>query len=225
MDKETKLISVRVNRKEWQELDNNINCSRSQFIRDAIKKQNEQDTDIKEARKKLLRLENEKKLIECEIKDTKELIYNLDKLQQENENNTIFLMDKLDIIRTVAENENGITEKRIITIANNEIKPIVLINEAKKNGIKIINENEKQKRTDKNGKAINIKPVEKETKTRNSFTTLTKMFNRSFRSEKEKYNNNISRFLKANETRFRTMCEKQKINYNDFKEHILKAYD
>ena len=53
-------ISVRVNKNDWQELDNNINTSKSQFIRDAIKKQNEKDTDIKELRKKLLKLENEK---------------------------------------------------------------------------------------------------------------------------------------------------------------------
>ena len=130
---ETKLISVRVNKKDWQELDNNINTSKSQFIRDAIKKQNEKDTDLKELHKKLKRLENEKQLIECEIKETKKLIHELNEKQTENENNTVLIMDKMETINNIINNTGGITEKQIKTIADNEIKPQILINECRKN--------------------------------------------------------------------------------------------
>jgi len=221
MDNETKLISVRVNKKEWQELDNNINTSKSQFIRDAIKKQNEKDTDIKEARKKLLKLENDKKLIECEIKDTKELILKLENIQTENENNTILIMDKMETINNIVNNQGGITENQIKTIANNELKPYVLINECKKRNIKIVNENQINK--DKQGNIINVKPKAKETENkRNPFKTMLNIFNRHYNNDKAKYNYDVSKFLKANETDFKTMCEKQGVNYNKFKDHVLK---
>ena len=56
MENETR-ISLRVDKREWEELGDNINTSKSQFIRDCIKKQNEKDTDIQELRKKILKLE------------------------------------------------------------------------------------------------------------------------------------------------------------------------
>lgn len=220
MDNETKLISVRVNKKEWQELENNINTSKSEFIRDAIKKQNEKDTDIKELRKKLLRLENDKKLIECEIKDTKELIYKLDKLQEDNENNTILIMDKMETIKRIVNNQGGITEKQINNIANNEIKPYILIKECEKQGLKIINANKINK--DKQGNIIKVTPKAKETDKRNPLKIALNIFNRSFNNEKHKFNNDRSKFLKANETRFKTICEKQGIKFNVFKDHVLK---
>lgn len=220
MDNETKLISIRVNKKHWQELDNNINTSKSQFIRNCIKKQIEKDTDIKELRKKLINLENDKKLIECEIKDTKELIYKLDKLQQENENNTILLMDKMETIKNIVNNQGAITEKQINNIANNEIKPYILIKECEKQGLKIIDANKLNK--DKKGNIIKVTPKAKETDKRNPLKVALNIFNRHFNSEKHKYNNDRSKFLKANETRFKKICKKQGIKFNNFKDHVLK---
>lgn len=223
MDNETKLISVRVNKKDWQELDNNINTSKSQFIRDAIKKQNEKDTDIKELRKKLLRLENDKKLIECEIKDTKELIYKLDKLQEDNENNTILIMDKMETIKRIVNNQGGITEKQINNIADNEIKPYILIKECEKQGLKIINANKINK--DKQGNIIKVTPKAKET-TNNKNNSLkawqraTKEFNNNWPKNQHKYKDKEA-YLLANETHYKKICNDAH-TYNNFKDHVLK---
>lgn len=214
-------ISVRVNKYDWQELGNNINTSKSQFIREIIKKQNEKDTDIKELRKKLLKLENEKQLIECEIKDTKELIYKLDKIQEENENNTILIMDKMEIITTIVNNQGGITEKQIKTIANNELKPYVLIKECEKQGFKIIDENKINR--DKNGNIIKVTERAKENKNKNPLEILVNIFNRHFKKNASKFNNDKSKFLTANENMFKTMCLKQNVNYDSFKDYVLRC--
>lgn len=214
-------VNFRINKNDWQELDNNINTSKSQFIRDAIKKQNEKDTDIKELRKKLMQLENDKKLIECEIKDTKKLIHELNEIQTENENNTILIMDKMETINNIVNNQGGITEKQIKTIANNELKPQILIKECEKQGLKIINENKINK--DKQGNIINVKSRQRnEPINKDPLISIINIFNRSFRSDKAKYNNDKSKFLKANETRFKTMCQNKGISYNKFLDHVLK---
>ena len=219
-DNETKLISVRVNINDWQELDNNINTSKSQFIRDAIKRQNEKDTDLKELHKKLKRLENEKQLIECEIKETKKEIHKLNQIQTENENNTILIMDKMETINNIINNDGGITEKRIRTIANNEIKPEILIKECRTQGLKIIKENQINK--DKQGNPINVKTRQRNTPTnKDPLISIINIFNRSFRSEKGRYQNDKAKFLKDNETRFKTMCKDPDL-YIKFKDHVLK---
>ena len=67
---------------------------------------------------------------------------------------------------------------------------------------------------------INPKPAEK-TYSEKLETILT-LFNRRFNSEKNKYNNDVSRFLKANETHYKTMCKSKDINFNDLEKEILK---
>lgn len=221
-DNETKLISVRVNIKDWQELDNNINTSKSQFIRDAIKRQNEKDTDLKELHKKLKRLENEKQLIECEIKETKKEIHKLNQIQTENENNTILIMDKMETINNIINNNGGITEKQINTIANNEIKPEILIKECRTQGLKIIKENQINK--DKQGNIINVKTRPKETRNKNhdikTWQRAIKEFNNNWQSNQHKYKDKEA-YLLANETEYKNICNDPHI-YKNFKDHVLR---
>ena len=125
----------------------------------------------------------------------------------------------METINNIVNNQCGITEKQIKTIANNELKPYILINECKKQKINIVNENQINK--DKQGNIINVKPKETENK-RNPFKTMLNIFNRRYNNDKAKYNNDVSKFLKENETDFKTMCKKQEVNYNKFKDHVLK---
>lgn len=221
-DNEIIKVNFRINKNDWQELDNNINTSRSQFIRDAIKKQNEKDTDIKELRKKLMQLENDKKIIECEIKDTKELILKLDNIQTENENNKILIMDKMETINNIVNNQGAITEKQINTIANNELKPYILINECKKQKIKIVNENQINK--DKQGNPINMKTRPKETKNKNhdikTWQRAIKEFNNNWQSNQHNYKDKEA-YLLANETHYKNICNDPHI-YKNFKDHVLR---
>lgn len=67
---------------------------------------------------------------------------------------------------------------------------------------------------------INPEPAEKTYSEK--LETILKLFNRRFNSEKDKYNNDVSRFLKANENQYKTMCENNSINFNDLEKEILK---
>ena len=211
-----KMVSFYCDPNEWQELPNNINCSCSEFLRQCISKQINKSDKITELRKQLLEKENEKKIIELEIKDIKESILNLENEQLQNENNQLLIYNKMDIIKKVAENENGITEKRIITIANDEIKPFILIREAKKQGIKII---DKDKQT--NSRIINKVESKPETK-ENNLLLLVKILNRNFKTQEKQFNNNKLKFLEHDKEHYKTMCEKKGINYNDLKNYVIQ---
>ena len=211
-----KMVSFYCDPNEWQELPNNINCSCSEFLRQCISKQINKSDKITELRKQLLEKENEKKIIELEIKDIKESILNLENEQLQNESNQLLIYNKMDIIKKVAENENGITEKRIITIANDEIKPFILIREAKKQGIKII---DKDKQT--NSRIINKVESKPETKEKN-LLLLVKILNRNFKTQEKQFNNDKLKFLEHDKEHYKTMCEKKGINYNDLKNYVIQ---
>ena len=151
-----------------------------------------------------------------EIKDIKESILNLENEQLQNENNQLLIYNKMDIIKKVAQNENGITEKRIITIANDEIKPFILIREAKKQGIKII---DKDKQT--NSRIINKVESKPETKEKN-LLLLVKILNRNFKTQEKQFNNDKLKFLEHDKEHYKTMCEKKGINYNDLKNYVIQ---
>lgn len=211
-----KMVSFYCDPNEWQELPNNINCSCSEFLRQCISKQINKSDKITELRKLLLEKENEKKIIDLEIKDIKESILNLENEQLQNENNQLLIYNKMDIIKKVAQNENGITEKRIITIANDEIKPFILIREAKKQGIKII---DKDKQT--NSRIINKVESKPETK-ENNLLLLVKILNRNFKRQEKQFNNDKLKFLEHEKEHYKTMCEKKGINYNDLKNYVIQ---
>lgn len=211
-----KMVSFYCDPNEWQELPNNINCSCSEFLRQCISKQINKSDKITELRKLLLEKENEKKIIDLEIKDIKESILNLENEQLQNENNQLLIYNKMDIIKKVAQNENGITEKRIITIANDEIKPFILIREAKKQGIKII---DKDKQT--NSRIINKVESKPETK-ENNLLLLVKILNRNFKRQEKQFNNDKLKFLEHDKEHYKTMCGKKGINYNDLKNYVIQ---
>ena len=89
-----KMVSFYCDPNQWQELPNNINCSCSEFLRQSISKQINKSDKITELRKQLLEKENEKKIIEMEIKDIKESILNLENEQLQNENNQLLIYNK-----------------------------------------------------------------------------------------------------------------------------------
>ena len=212
-----KLVSFWCDPNEWEELPNNINCSKSEFLRQAVSNQIKKSDKITELRKKLIELENERQIIDLEIKDIKQAINEQENLLNDNANNINLIYNKMDIVRTVANNENGITEQRIKKIANDEIKPYVLINEARKQGINII---DKDKQT--NSKIIN--PVETENPPENKFKTIIRVFKRNFKNNQEKYNNNALKFLESDKERFKIMCNKKGVDFKEFSDYVKNNF-
>jgi len=205
----------------WQALAENLeDGNRSRFIRDAIKNFVEKGDDLTELKKCLKIKEHEKELIEIEINEIKRQIVELEQIQEENINNEMFIIELIDKIKTIADNENGITEQRIKILANNKVDAKLLIGKAKSKGIKIIKESERQ--TDKKGNPINVKSYRRNTENKNNpYASIIKIFNRNFNTEKAKYNNSRSKYYTANKDKYIIMCNKKELDINELEKYIL----
>ena len=214
-----KLVSFYVDPDDWKQLQNKINCSKSEFLRQCVEKQVNKSDKITELRKKLVNLENEKQIIELEMQDITEQIKNLENIQIQNEKDEILIQKKMHTIKNVASNDGGITIERITTIANDEIKPYILINKAKSEGIKIV---DKDKQT--NAKTIDMENPHDKVKSKDEqLYTAINLFNRHFHKEKGKYGNDKSKYLEKNKQRYLNMLTNYPdVTYQDFKNHVLK---
>ena len=122
----------------------------------------------------------------------------------------------------MANIQGGITEKNIKTVANEEIKPHILKNKCKEQGIKIIKENQINK--DKNGNPIKMKTRPKETRNKNhdikTWQRAIKEFNNNWQSNQHKYKDKEA-YLLANENDYKNIFNDPQ-NYNTFKKYVLK---
>lgn len=64
---------------EWDRLEYNINTSKSQFLRDSIRRINAAETDLDKLYKRLVLKRNDLRLIELEIEDLKNRIDELER--------------------------------------------------------------------------------------------------------------------------------------------------
>ena len=192
----------------------------SEAIRNHLINDLEYLTSIEQAQKEVKRI---KLRIEEDTKRLKELeTFILKQTETENENrqNKILISEKMEAIRQININENGITENRIKAIANNEINPKDLILKAKQENINIIQET--QITTDKKGNIINMSNHEETTKPDNTENSIKNIAKRKYRKEKEKYNNDKKKFLKSH-TEIKKMCYKHGIDYKKIKNDFLKC--
>lgn len=73
-------------------------------------------------------------------------------------------------------------------------------------------------------KAINQeKPTEKTYKEK--LETLMRLFERAYKSEAKKFKNDKLKFLEHNKERYKTMCEKDGVKFNDFENEIINSID
>lgn len=192
----------------------------SEAIRNHLINDLEYLTSIEQAQKEVKRI---KLRIEEDTKRLKELeTFILKQTETENENrqNKILISEKMEAIRQININENGITENRIKAIANNEINPKDLILKAKQENINIIQET--QRTTDKKGNIINMSNHEETTKPVNTENSIKNIAKRKYRKEKAKYNNDKKKFLKSH-TEIKKMCYKHGIDYKKIKNDFLKC--
>ncbi len=64
---------------EWERLEYNINTSKSQFLRDSIRRINAAETDLDKLYKRLVLKRNDLRLLELEIEDLKNRIDELER--------------------------------------------------------------------------------------------------------------------------------------------------
>ena len=211
-----KLISFQMENeqlKEFQKVVSNYQTTRSDFIRklinDAINNSYSNISELKQIRNEKIK---ERNILNNEIEQlNKEINLLLDK-QQSNENNNNVLNELMETIKDVSINENGITKERIKFIGGDKIRHSLLINECKKQGIKIIKENERMTSTYKE------KTHQKEEE---PIIKIYNMFMREFKGQRT-YKEHI-KLLNKQEKKYKMMCDKKGINYNEFKGMINNA--
>ena len=215
-----KLISFQMENEQLQEFQkvvSNYQTTRSDFIRklidNAINNSYSNISELKQIRNEKIK---ERNILNNEIEQlNKEINLLLDK-QQSNENNNNVLNELMETIKKVSISENGITRERIKIIGGDKIRHSLLINECKKQGIKIIKENERM-----NSKYLDeTKHQEKERKQK----PIIKMYNaflREFKGQRT-YKEPI-KLLNKREKKYKMMCDKKGINYNEFKGMVNNA--
>lgn len=212
--KEPKLISFQMENEQFNEFNKIVGMlgvTKSEYLRQLIETSiNNNNCSIEELKQLRNEKINEKNNIEMEIEQLNKDINKLEQQQKENEQNNNILMDMLEIIKKVSINENGITKKRIEKINNGKIRNTLLLQECKKQGINIIKENEKT-----NSKIINNRQSNKE-----PLKIVFNLFSRQYKGQKT-YKNPL-KLLEKNENKYKTICDKKEVSFNEFKNLINK---
>lgn len=137
-----KRINIYIDEDEWDRLQDNINCSRSEWINQMIKKQNQMVDKVDEIDFKIQAIENKEKALSID-KDNlikqKDLIL---KQRDENETNSMLKEEAMSVIRTIFNNPDRPLEyielDRVKRIASNKtLNSEVLLNQMEREGIPV----------------------------------------------------------------------------------------
>lgn len=131
--------SITIEDEIWEKLPEVINESRSSWFEKQARKQISLLDDIEEIDLKLKSIENKKSNLKIEEENLKERKEKILKLREQNKNNFEVKQKAMNIIRTVANNEGGITETRIKFIAKNHyLDPNILTEQAKEENLNVL---------------------------------------------------------------------------------------
>lgn len=133
-----KRINIYIDEDEWDKLRSNINCSRSEWINEMIKKQNQMVDKVDEIDFKIQAIENQEKALSVDkdnLMKQKNLIL---KQREANETNAILKEEAMSTIRILFSNLPYIELDRVKRIASNHTLNVdVLLTQMKKEGIPV----------------------------------------------------------------------------------------
>lgn len=221
----TEKTSIRLTgiEEEWEELTKHISGSRSDFLRKCIVEKVQCKDEHTELLKKLKEKKIEMEMLQEEVENLEKRLSTLQKQQSLNAKNELLISELLETCRTVAYNE-GLTEKRVMAIANDKINYRLLINRLEEEGIKIVDGNENNTRLveTKNGDTATVKPYVAH-REKSSFETLLSIFKRDYNHNG--FNKSPIKFLDENKERYETMCSKyDNMSYASFKKKLKEYY-
>lgn len=131
--------SITIEDEIWEKLPEVINESRYSWFEKQARKQISLLDDIEEIDLKLKSIENKKSNLKIEEENLKERKEKILKLREQNKNNFEVKQKAMNIIRTVANNEGGITETRIKFIAKNHyLDHNILTEQAKEENLNVL---------------------------------------------------------------------------------------
>lgn len=217
-------ISIRITgiEEEWEELQKYIVGTRSEFLRkcivDKVKRRDELTELVNELKEKQLIAE----LASDDVRVTEEKIAHLKKQQSINAKNEVLIQELLETCRKVAHNE-GLTEKRVMAIADDKIDYRILMGKLRDEGIKFSNDEKIEKRIvqSKDGESVEVKTYTRPEKS--SFEILKSIFQRDYNSRG--YKKDPINFLEENKDRYTKMCSNyDNLSYPSFKKKLKEIY-
>lgn len=132
-----KRVNIYVDEDEWEKLSRNIICSKSEWINQQIKKQNESIDEVDEINLKIQAIENQEKTLAYDKTTLIERKNEILKQREINEKNFKVIEDAMSTIREVAYNEGFIEDDRVRYIAKSHtLNPDVLFEQMEKEQIK-----------------------------------------------------------------------------------------
>lgn len=137
-----KRINIYIDEDEWDKLPENISCSRSEWINEMIKKQNQMVDEVDEIDFKIQAIENQEKALSVDKDNLIKQRNSILKQRDINEENTILKEDAMSLIRKIYHNPEReldyIELDRVKRIASNKTLNVdVLLTQMEKEGIPV----------------------------------------------------------------------------------------
>lgn len=130
--------TIYVNKHNWEELDKYIDCTKSEWIDNQIKKRITQHDDVAKIERQMKEILMEQENLKMEFKTLTEQKEQLLKQRKDNETNYKIMGEAMDTIRTIANNQGYIEKTRVEYIANkHNISVELLIKQIEKENIPI----------------------------------------------------------------------------------------
>lgn len=132
-----KRVNIYVDEDEWEKLSRNIICSKSEWINQQIRKQNESIDEVDEINLKIQAIENQEKTLAYDKTTLIERKNEILKQREINENNFNIIEKAMSTIREINYNQGFIEDARVKYIAKSHtLNPAVLFEQIEKEQIK-----------------------------------------------------------------------------------------
>lgn len=133
-----KRINIYVDEDEWDKLQRNISCSRSEWINQMIIKQNRTVDEVEEINLQIESIENQEKSLAFDKKNLLEKREEILKQREINEQRFEIVEDAMSTIRKIADKKGFIELDRVKHIAKfNVLDYNILVKQSEKEGIAI----------------------------------------------------------------------------------------
>lgn len=132
-----KRVNIYVDVDEWEKLSRNINCSKSEWINQQIKKQNECIDEIDKINNKIQKIESLEKELNFDKTNLIKQKESILKQREENEHIFEIVEDAMTTVRKINHEQGFIEDDRVKHIASNHtLNPDVLFKQIEKEQIK-----------------------------------------------------------------------------------------
>lgn len=207
---------------EWNELENHINGTKSDFLRDCVVRQVRITDDLTELKSELKESELKLKTEMQYIENLKKKIGEIEENQRINAENELLIGEMMEIAKKVYENE-GLTKERILAIAKDKIDPNLLANRLMEEGYDIGKERkiERQFVEDETGAKHEVREYVR--KEKSPLEVLLAGFQRKYNPKI--HGDNPIEYLEKNKDKYSQMCESfddSDVTFDSFKEYLTR---